>query len=121
MEKLFVRINLIQSYTEGFAAGSHYSHKGGSVELLCLPREPVWGDFNAASSGGDYLYGTEIEISAENSKMMFGENLHNQNVPCAVCQSVGRITSLRIPGMSIYFYDDSGHMYPYIVCSFDKK
>lgn len=96
-------VNGTRKVYDGFAAGGHYSHKGGSVELLCLPREPVWGDFNAASSGGDYLYGTEIEISAENSKMMFGENLNNQNVPCAVCQSVGRITSLRIPGRTQCF------------------
>ena len=91
---------LIYLNAAGFAAGSYYTHKGGSVELLCLPRDPVWGNYNSASSSGDYLYGTEMKITDANSQMMFGENYNNQNVPCVVCQSVGRITSLRIPGRS---------------------
>ena len=32
------------------------------------------------------------------SMRIFGKNVNQHNVPCVVCQSVGRITALRIPG-----------------------
>ena len=71
----------------GRAAGSHYTHKGGGADLLCLPDNP---DHLGATSPTNYLYGVEYETNIN--------NLANHNVPCAVCYTPTRATMLMIPG-----------------------
>lgn len=83
---------------DGFAAGDHYTHGGGGVELLCLPKDPTWGKYSATTVGHAYLYGTEYELKGANKDALFGKHVHDNNVPCVVCQSVGRFATLRIPG-----------------------
>ena len=90
-------VNGTQKVYDGFAAGDHYTHVGGPVELLCLPREPTWGKHNDAYLGHSFVYGVEYEVKAMTNEI-FGENIHDQNVPCVVCESVGRVSALRIPG-----------------------
>ena len=90
-------VNGTQKVYDGFAAGDHYTHSGGPSELLCLPREPTWGKYNDNYLGHSFVYGTEYEVSAM-SQELFGKPLHNLNVPCVVCQSIGRMAALRIPG-----------------------
>ncbi|XP_062613110.1 short-chain collagen C4-like, partial [Saccostrea cucullata] len=63
-----------------YAAGSHYAHKGAASNFICLPEEPQWGDRTAAGYLA-YAFGTEYESN------MFGENAHQQDVPCSVCQA----------------------------------
>ena len=31
-----------ESVYDGFAGGSHYTHKGGASSMLCLPMDPDW-------------------------------------------------------------------------------
>lgn len=83
---------------EGFAAGNHYRNTGGGVELLCLPRQPSWGKKSSSRIGHAFLYGTEYEIHGTNSRLLFNKEIGGQNAPCVVCQSVGRLVALRIPG-----------------------
>ena len=40
---------------DGFAGGDWYTHGGGPSELLCLPREPIWGSYNHNSYLGSLL------------------------------------------------------------------
>lgn len=83
---------------DGFAAGDYYKHAGGGVELLCLPKQPSWGNYSSSHIGHAYVYGTEFEIFGTNSDLLFGKQVGEQNVPCVVCQSAGRLVALRIPG-----------------------
>ena len=32
------------------------------------------------------------------SNELFGKQVHDHNVPCVVCESIGRVAALRIPG-----------------------
>ena len=82
----------------GVAAGSHYTHKGGGSNYLCMPRDPEWGPKTIADfQSGGYLYGAEYEIFS-NNPFSNAESVHdNDDVPCAVCHVNGRPTKLMIP------------------------
>ncbi|XP_070562033.1 short-chain collagen C4-like [Ptychodera flava] len=73
----------------GLAAGSHFSHNGGSTSYECLPTDPEWENFNDAWNSKAYIYGAEYETSTfdpfshENS---FSAPIHNGAVPCALCR-----------------------------------
>ncbi|KAL5011402.1 hypothetical protein ScPMuIL_009953 [Solemya velum] len=87
----------------GFTASSYYTHGGGAPNFLCLPMEPVWADFDdALSSIGGFLHGTEYEDGGRAFRL-FGTNNHNQNAPCAVCQSMRHKNVLMIPGRTSCF------------------
>ena len=83
---------------DGFAGGDWYTHGGGPSELLCLPREPIWGSYNDAYLGNVFVYGAEYKTGRIQSQLLFGKPLDNQNVPCVVCQTKGRIVALKVPG-----------------------
>ena len=88
---------------DGFAGGDWYAHSGGPSELLCLPREPLWGNYIDAYTGHAFVYGTEYQPSKQQSERIFGTPLANQNVPCVVCQSIGRPAVLKIPGRTLCY------------------
>ncbi|XP_022110558.1 short-chain collagen C4-like [Acanthaster planci] len=83
----------------GFAAGSHYIHKGGSVDFFCLPTDPDWAaSYDDGWNSQSYLYGMEYEVS--NFDPFSHENarvLHDHDVPCALCRLVDRGTQLLFP------------------------
>lgn len=90
----------------GYAASSHYTHTGGSSELICLPERPQWGRYVDGFQGQSYIYGTEYEtgwrygtndVFLKNN--IHGQSLNNHNVPCAVCYTDGRSTAMRFPAM----------------------
>ena len=73
----------------GFSGGGHYGHKGSPANLLCLPPDPQY--YSSSSSGSQYIYGVEYEISGVNS------HAHDRNMPCALCKVTGRSTTVMIP------------------------
>ncbi len=73
---------------KGITAGSHYNHKGGGGNYLCLPEKPEYSDQQADGSVGNELYGTEF--NSWSSRL-------NHNVPCAVCYVPTRVTVLNLP------------------------
>lgn len=80
-----------QQVYKGVVAGSHYTHRGGGSNYLCLPENPEYSQtVRAGTQGHSYLYGTEYEhpLRAE---------VHDHNVPCAVCFKPSRTTTLMIP------------------------
>ena len=93
------------SYTvyDGFAGGSHYTHKGGASSMLCLPKDPDW-DSGKTSDKTDpnvgLIYGAEYQDGQGRSDQLFGENHYEQDVPCAVCDVEKRSAILMIPGKS---------------------
>ena len=76
---------------EGIAAGTYYSHKGGSSTYLCLPKEPVYSNYEHGVQGYSNLYG--VEYRRPNA---INPDLLNHNVPCAVCYAK-RSTVLMVP------------------------
>ena len=75
----------------GRAGGSWYaSHGGGGANYLCLPNDP---QYRSSTFNHDTLiitvYGAEYE--------WWGDGLHDQNVPCAVCHVSTRSSYLMIP------------------------
>lgn len=80
----------------GYVGGSHYSHSGGAVEPLCLPRNPEWGIYKDGTKGGKaYVYGAEYETS-ELTRYM--RKLHDHDVPCAVCLRRNKSAVKMFPG-----------------------
>ena len=89
---------------DGFAGGDYYQHSGGPSELLCLPKEPQWAKYDDDYLGHAFVYGVEFEPgSVAQSMKLFGKNINQENVPCVVCQSVGRLAALRIPARTDCF------------------
>ena len=81
----------------GYAAGSHNTHSGGAADTQCLPRDPQWGNVYHGQSATSYIYGAEYQTGIDGSKSIFGENIHDQDVPCAVCEVKGRTTLKMFP------------------------
>jgi len=83
----------------GRAAGSHYTHKGGGANYICLTDTP---NYLAPPSGSQgyqaLLYGTEYETAGGALGPLSA--VHNHNVPCAVCYASTRGTSIMIPGQT---------------------
>jgi len=65
------------------AGGNYYNNKGGGSNYLCLPNDPDNG--KPYSYANDVLYGAEYEVGGSRKPSEFG-NLHEQDVPCAVCK-----------------------------------
>lgn len=86
----------------GVVGGSHYTHTGGAVNPLCLPRQPAWGKYEEGVQGYAHIYGTEYErlsdtlFDTKNARKLFDENM-----PCAVCRSPTRQSALMIPARDL--------------------
>lgn len=78
---------------KGEAAGSWYQ-SGGGANLQCFPENP--GYLNTTKSEESKLYGVEFEVSGS---QWFGvaKQMHNKNMPCVVCQTKSRATTLMSP------------------------
>ncbi len=68
----------------GRAAGTHYTHKGGSAEKICLPNNP---DYLSSANGAEYQSFSPTPL----------RHLGDQNVPCAVCYVPTRAAMIMIP------------------------
>jgi len=83
----------------GRAAGSHYTHKGGGANYICLTNTP---NYLAPPSGSQswqaLLYGVEYETAGGALGPLSA--VHDHNVPCAVCYASTRGTSITIPGQT---------------------
>lgn len=81
---------------DGFAAGGNSQEHGGGSEVLCVPSEPRYAN-HTGQGGSAALYSASYDIPKEQSIVLFGKELNDYDVPCVVCQSIGRPVSLRIP------------------------
>ena len=92
-----------ESVYEGFAGGSHWTHKGGASSMLCLPKDPDW-EAGKTSDKADpnvgLIYGVEFEDSSGRSDQLFGKPHHDRDMPCVVCDVTKRSSVLMIPGRS---------------------
>ncbi|XP_062577212.1 short-chain collagen C4-like [Saccostrea cucullata] len=84
----------------GFAGGSYYGHQGGAVEPLCLPRNPQWSRYDKRfSSFRGYIYGAEYELPTN----IIYSDLHDNDVPCAVCETRSGKSAIVIPARTSCF------------------
>ncbi|XP_062573101.1 short-chain collagen C4-like [Saccostrea cucullata] len=78
----------------GYVGGSHYVHRGGAVEPLCLPKDPQWGRNNRRMDNSrGFVYGAEYEVKRD----IVNSDVHNQDVPCAVCMTENEKSVIVIP------------------------
>ena len=73
----------------GRTGGTHYTHKGGAANYLCMPDDPDYLSYTPGVQGWNYVYGTEYEEPLS--------DVHNHNVPCAVCYASTRVAVTMIP------------------------
>ena len=78
----------------GRAAGTHYSHKGGAADYICLPHDPDYLTEKNGVQEHSPLHGAEYHAYVNGQPL---HHLYNQNVPCAVCFVSTRVTMLMIP------------------------
>ena len=83
----------------GRAAGSHYTHKGGGANYICLTDTPNYLAPPSGSQGAQaLLYGTEYETAGGVLGSLSA--VHDHNVPCAVCYASTCGTSIMIAGQT---------------------
>ena len=80
---------------EGIAAGSRYNHKGGGSNRLCLPKVPKYSNYQPGVQGYSPLHGSEYELNGVSPL----PNVHDHNVPCAVCYVSTRSVVYVVPAM----------------------
>ncbi|XP_052763156.1 uncharacterized protein LOC128205502 [Mya arenaria] len=71
---------------EWFAGGGHYNQKGASSNYICLPQDPILNSDGRKAGAVSKVYGAEYQTDTAT----FHKNLHNEDVPCAVCRVVGK-------------------------------
>ena len=74
----------------GRAGGSRYSHSGGGANLICLPNDPEYRQYQSGTQAHSQVFGVEYEGQ-------FPGTTSNHNMPCAVCFTSIRSTVLMIP------------------------
>ena len=79
----------------GYVAGPHYHQRGSASDRLCLPTEPQYPSVETVTQYSQ-LYGAEYETHTPGTTI-FGKNLQNSNVPCAVCFAPQKTAKLMIP------------------------
>ena len=84
---------------KGYMAGNKWDNHGGGTNSLCLPEAPTWAEHIDGHHSGSLIYGTEIEIDGAVSNKMFGSNVHNEDLSCAMCAST-RASVAMFPGLS---------------------
>lgn len=86
----------------GYAGSSHFTHTGSGANILCLSDEPEFGEKDDTVHLLGLIYGLEYQpvrdtFPFEATNAAGGAILNDHNVPCAVCRSTARTTSLMIP------------------------
>ena len=78
----------------GRAVGSHWRSSGRTSDILCLPEEPEYvEEFQSGAQRYSTLYGVEYE-TLDGSPL---DEARDHNVPCAVCHTTSRASSIMIP------------------------
>ena len=78
----------------GRAAGTHYTHKGGTSDYLCLPETPQYSTYRPGVQGYSPIYGAEYEIEHETLPL---PGVRDDNVPCALCRNSQRSSVFVFP------------------------
>ena len=77
----------------GRAGATHYDHKGGAANYLCLPNDPDHLQYQSGVQQRAHIGGVEYYYT--NFPSLSSLNYHN--VPCAVCYVANRSVAVMIP------------------------
>ncbi|VDH98203.1 Hypothetical predicted protein [Mytilus galloprovincialis] len=99
----------------GQAGGNYYNHKGGGVNLLCLPNDPENGEHQPYVNS--QVYGAEYRINADQKQHGMSVNLESTEVPCAVCHRKQRSSILIVPGRKTCYKDWNVEYKGYLMAS----
>ncbi|CAC5412290.1 unnamed protein product [Mytilus coruscus] len=88
-------------YIVEIIGGGYYTHKGAPANYVCLPHDP------------DLIHGDKVQFPSEISGMYageyqdnyFGNNLYQNDPPCAVCRATGKTSVIMIPGKTKCYGD----------------
>ena len=81
----------------GRAGGTLYTDRGGAAEKLCLPNNPDYlPGTDTFTSSESHIYGAEYQNNFPNNA-----NVHDHDVPCAVCHVPTRATVIMVPAKSL--------------------
>lgn len=95
-----------ESVYAGITGGSFFSVHGGGSNPLCLPMDPLWGEYNENVEKASKLYGAEYESpSGFDFANAGGRTLQDHNIPCVVCRSPTRASTLMVPARNICYGD----------------
>ena len=78
----------------GRAAGTHYTHRGGTSDYLCLPDTPQYLTSRPGVQGQSPIHGAEYEIDHGTLPL---PGVNDDNVPCVVCRNSQRSSLLLVP------------------------
>lgn len=74
---------------------------GGASNTLCMPNDPTWGAYNDSVTHEAMVSGTEYEDNSGRGETMFRKHVDNNDMPCAVCRSTKRSSSIMIPAKNV--------------------
>ena len=77
----------------GRAGGTHWNHKGGAANILCLPNDPQYSQYGSGVNGYSPLTGVEYQTGSNQPFY----SVDDHNMPCAACYTSSRVTVLMIP------------------------
>jgi hypothetical protein len=83
----------------GVAGGSWFGQNGNGADMQCLPPSATFqeGMYDSADSSTADIYRAEYETSGSGLGSSF-DDLHNMEVPCAVCQRLKRSRATMVAG-----------------------
>ena len=84
---------------KGVAAGGRYDQEVSPSNLMCLPSNPM--RYSKAPGGGTPAYAVEYRVGGSIN------HADNRNMPCTLCEAIGRINKIMIP--SHYVCPDGWH------------
>ena len=90
----------------GRAGGTNNDARGGSAEIICLPDDPDYdpGSIDLSPSPVSQIksvvQGAELQVRYSVPGNPF-QDLHTENVPCAVCYVPVRSTTIMIPAKTV--------------------
>ena len=67
-----------------------YTSTGGAAEYICLPRDPIWGQYeDGVQQYSTGVYGTEYQLNKRTLSNFFETNIRQSydDAPCAVCRA----------------------------------
>ncbi|XP_052084160.1 uncharacterized protein LOC127721455 isoform X2 [Mytilus californianus] len=82
----------------GQVGGGHFTHKGASVNYICLPKDPDAAQPLKSNSNYAYLYGAEYEIFDYNQPQGIRSGIGQHDVACAACLAKSKRSTIMIPG-----------------------
>ena len=98
VNNILLKCNDWHFVTSGYMGGGLYNQGGSAANPVCLPRDPKYDKYDDTVNNLAFMYGAEYELDAHMSTVLFEQNVHDHDVPCAVCRSTTRATTLLIPG-----------------------